>query len=65
VLLSGPVFSDGDPLQLRYSTHLGTANPWSFIAGTNADLTPHWSAQAEVDLGKATRRLVFSLTFRP
>jgi len=64
-LVSGPLFADGDPLQLSYRTHLTTSDPWSLIAGANVEISDHWAAQGELDFGKASHRLVLSLTFRP
>ncbi|WHO40286.1 outer membrane beta-barrel protein [Sphingobium sp. AP49] len=62
---SGPVFDDGDSINLRYSVDLKSSHPWAGIAGFNLELSRHWGLQAEYNRGAQSDRVVLSATFRP
>lgn len=65
VVRSGPVFEDGDSINLRYSVDLSSSHPWAVVAGGNLELSEHWALQGEYNGGKGSRRFVLSATFRP
>lgn len=62
---SGPVFDDGDSINLRYSVDLKSSHPWAGIAGFNLELSRHWGMQGEYNRGAQSDRFVLTATFRP
>lgn len=64
VVRSGPVFPDGDAINLRYSVDLSSQHKWAVINGMNLELDDRWSVQAEYAWGEATDRVLLTASYR-
>jgi len=65
LVVSGPLFEDGDPISLRYRLDLTAAKPWAAIMGGNLQIGRNWTVQGEYNWGQGSNRFMVSLTYRP
>lgn len=64
VVVSGPLFDDGEGLHLRYQVEMSASNPWAAVAGFNLELSRHLTLQAEAQVGQTTTRVLVSTGLR-
>ena len=64
VVESGPVFEDGDGVHLRYDIELETRHPFALIAGFNFEFNRNLTAQAEIQAGRSSTRILASTGVR-
>lgn len=64
VVGSGPLFEDGDPINLRYEVELRASHPWAMLTGMNAEISRHFSIQAELQAGARSTRVVTTTSVR-
>lgn len=61
---SGPVFGDGDAINMRYRVEMSASHPWAALAGLNLELNRHLSVQAELQAGEDSTRVLTSASVR-
>lgn len=64
VVSSGPVFADGDAINMRYRVEMSASHPWAALAGLNLELNRHLSVQAELQAGEDSTRVLTSASIR-
>lgn len=64
VVSTGPIFEDGDPVNLRYDVELEASHPWALLVGMNVELTRHVTLQGEVQAGERSTRGLTTVALR-